>query len=64
MFSGGASNLFDRATNDGAVVDFLNVGVGPVRTGIFNIADMAILLGALLFFVVSARESKQQLIER
>ena len=64
MFSGGASNLFDRATNDGAVVDFLNVGVGPVRTGIFNIADMAILFGALLFFVVSARESKQQLIER
>lgn len=24
----------------------MNVGVGPVRTGIFNLADMAIMLGA------------------
>jgi signal peptidase II len=27
------------------VIDFINVGVGPVRTGIFNVADMAIMLG-------------------
>ena len=25
---------------------FLNVGVGPVRTGVFNVADVAIMLGA------------------
>jgi signal peptidase II len=29
-------------------VDFLNVGLGPVRTGIFNVADMAITAGAAL----------------
>ena len=29
----------------GSVIDFMNVGVGPLRTGIFNVADMAILLG-------------------
>lgn len=50
IFSGGASNFADRATNNGAVVDFLNVGVGSLRTGIFNIADVAILLGVALFF--------------
>ena len=43
--AGGASNWIDRVTR-GSVVDFLNVGVGPVRTGVFNVADVAIMLGA------------------
>ncbi len=50
FFAGGTSNLIDRVTNNGAVVDFLNVGVGSIRTGIFNIADLAIMLGAILFY--------------
>ena len=41
---GGAGNIIDRFTH-GAVRDFLNVGVGPVRTGIFNAADMIIMAG-------------------
>jgi signal peptidase II len=45
---GGISNLIDRLLYDGRVTDFLNVGIGSVRTGIFNLADMAILAGALL----------------
>jgi signal peptidase II len=48
--AGGASNWVDRALR-GSVVDFLNVGVGPIRTGVFNVADMAIMLGATLFVV-------------
>jgi signal peptidase II len=51
---GGASNLFDRLAR-GSVVDFMNVGFGPVRTGIFNVADMAILLGAVLVVIDSYR---------
>ena len=47
VLAGGASNLWDRALG-GAVVDFLNVGVGPLRTGIFNVADMAITAGVAL----------------
>ena len=48
--AGGASNLLDRITS-GMVIDFMNVGVGPLRTVIFNVADMAIMLGAgLLLF--------------
>jgi signal peptidase II len=46
--AGGASNWLDRALR-GSVIDFLNVGVGPVRTGVFNVADMAIMLGVALF---------------
>jgi signal peptidase II len=46
--AGGASNWLDRATR-GSVIDFLNVGVGPLRTGIFNVADLAIMLGVAIF---------------
>ena len=46
--AGGASNWIDRLVN-GTVVDFLNVGIGSVRTGVFNVADVAIMLGAALF---------------
>ena len=42
---GGISNWMDRARNGGSVVDFMNLGIGPVRTGIFNVADLAILVG-------------------
>jgi signal peptidase II len=55
FFAGGISNFYDRATNNGAVIDFLNIGIGPVRTGVFNIADVAIMLGfAMLVFSLSS----------
>ena len=44
MVAGGTSNLMDRISY-GMVIDFMNVGIGPVRTGIFNVADMAIMVG-------------------
>jgi signal peptidase II len=44
--AGGVGNLIDRVANDGRVTDFVNLGVGPVRTGIFNVADVAIMAGA------------------
>ena len=47
MWAGGVSNLMDRAAR-GHVVDFLNVGLGSVRTGIFNVADVAVLIGAVM----------------
>lgn len=48
---GGVSNLLDRIFREnGNVVDFLNVGIGSLRTGIFNIADMAIMLGVIILF--------------
>jgi len=52
--AGGASNWIDRVTR-GTVVDFLNVGVGPIRTGVFNVADMAIMVGLGLLIAAEAR---------
>jgi signal peptidase II len=49
-FAGGASNLLDRVTR-GSVVDFVTVGVGNIRTGVFNVADVAIFAGILMFLI-------------
>jgi signal peptidase II len=57
--AGGASNLLDRITY-GKVVDFMNVGLGPLRTGIFNVADMAIMLGAAIVVVVGYRSDGRE----
>lgn len=56
--AGGASNWIDRLAS-GFVVDFLNVGIGPVRTGIFNVADMAIMLGAAVMLFAEVRDVHQ-----
>jgi len=55
--AGGASNWVDRVAQ-GSVVDFLNVGVGSVRTGVFNVADVAIMLGGVV--IVMATCCKKQ----
>ena len=47
ILGGGMGNLIDRLMNDGRVADFMNVGIGPVRTGIFNVADLYITFGAI-----------------
>jgi signal peptidase II len=52
--AGGLSNLFDRILH-GKVIDFMNIGIGPLRTGIFNVADMAITAGVILVVIASAR---------
>lgn len=51
IFAGGFSNFIDRAFNEGAVVDFLNMGIGGLRTGIFNVADVYIMIGAGLIIL-------------
>ena len=68
IIGGGIGNLIDRFLNHGRVVDFMNVGIGPVRTGVFNVADLFITFGAIFllwFFMVESRkenraESKSQ----
>jgi signal peptidase II len=45
--SGGLGNLWDRVAS-GAVTDFANLGIGWLRTGVFNVADVAIMAGIVL----------------
>lgn len=44
IVGGGLSNIVDRIMF-GYVVDFMHMKVGGVQTGIFNIADVAIMIG-------------------
>ena len=60
VVAGGVSNLADRVAH-GAVVDFLNVGLGSLRTGIFNVADMAIMTGVGLILLWAHRRKKHGL---
>ena len=55
---GGFSNWVDRARFDGKVVDFMNMGLGSLRTGVFNVADLAILAGIGVLMVISWRQDK------
>ncbi len=61
IFSGGMGNIIDRILYDRHVPDFLNVGIGNLRTGIFNFADMCVTAGAILLFVSYYRERKKQI---
>lgn len=56
ILAGGGSNLFDRLSNNGRVVDFVTLGAGGIRTGVFNLADVAIMFGASLFLVTMIRQ--------
>ena len=48
VLGGGFSNWLDRLLREGHVVDFMMVQVGPLRTAIFNVADVLIIVGCVL----------------
>jgi signal peptidase II len=47
IIAGGVGNLIDRFLFGGHVTDFLYLRAGPLHTGVFNAADMAITGGVL-----------------
>ncbi|WP_159467579.1 signal peptidase II [Dyadobacter sp. 3J3] len=49
---GGIGNIYDRVVH-GSVTDFLHIDLGFVQTGIFNMADVSLVVGMFLFFVQS-----------
>jgi signal peptidase II len=53
--AGGLSNLVDRVLYNGKVVDFLNVGIGGLRTGIFNVADVVLTAGIVMLLLYELR---------
>jgi len=59
LASGGVGNLLDRILNNGAVIDFVRLGSGCIRTGVFNLADVAIMAGVAMLLVSSAAEMRR-----
>jgi signal peptidase II len=62
VLGGAIGNLVDRI-RFGRVVDFLDAGVGDVRWPVFNVADIAVVVGVALFLLVTMR-SGDPLVER
>jgi len=61
IIGGGAGNLIDRFRLGGRVTDFIFLQAGPLHTGVFNVADMAITGGVLwlaLSWVASSMRKK------
>ena len=62
VLAGGIGNLIDRMFRDGRVVDFMNVGIGwntwGIRSGIFNVADLAIVGGLLALMALELFRGK------
>jgi signal peptidase II len=51
VLSGGIGNIIDRIMFDRHVTDFMNIGFGNVRTGIFNVADICVTAGVIGLFI-------------
>lgn len=54
---GGVANWLDRLLHSGAVTDFVSLGLGSLRTGIFNVADLTIILGVALLAIGGRRDA-------
>ncbi|MDP5061374.1 MAG: signal peptidase II [Maribacter sp.] len=57
VIGGGIGNLIDRIAY-GSVTDFFQLRLGFLRTGIFNIADVAVTTGVLLLLFLIFRGKK------
>lgn len=59
VITGGIGNLIDRATR-GYVIDYIHMGFASLRTGVFNVADVAISTGVIMLMIqqIVAKEEK------
>jgi signal peptidase II len=64
ILAGGIGNLIDRLFRGGEVIDFMHIDLGfslgwiPMKTGVFNVADMAIVGGLLLLIGLEMFQKK------
>lgn len=59
--AGGAlGNVIDRIRSPEGVVDFLDFGIGALRWPVFNIADTAVTIGAILLLASLWAEDRQR----
>ncbi len=59
VIAGGLANLQDRLFNDFRVVDFLNFGIGNLRTGILNVADLSVTFGIVVWMILEIKSGKK-----
>ena len=55
MVGGGIGNIYDRVIY-GSVTDFLHIDFVLFQTGVFNLADVSIMIGLFMVIVASYAE--------
>jgi signal peptidase II len=58
IIGGGIGNIYDRIAY-GSVTDFMHLSIGPLQTGIFNVADVSIMTGMGLILLDTLLRSGQ-----
>lgn len=58
LIAGGISNVIDRAFNHGVVIDFMYFDIGLLHTGIFNVADIFIMIAVFIMVCLSFRQEQ------
>lgn len=58
IIGGGFGNLLDRLLRTGHVTDFVYMQAGPLHTGVFNAADVAITFGVIWLIVATQIEER------
>jgi signal peptidase II len=59
LAGGGLANGLDRLLHRGYVTDFVSLGIGDLRTGIFNVADVAVIAGVAVMVLLGSRGSSE-----
>jgi signal peptidase II len=57
IIGGGIGNLRDRLFNQFNTIDFMNFGIGNLRTGILNVADLSVTFGVILLLMYEIYET-------
>ncbi len=57
VIGGGLGNIYDRMVN-GSVTDFLHIDFVIFQTGVFNLADVSIMIGAFVIVLDVVRQWK------
>ena len=60
VWAGGTSNLIDRMTRRGYVTDFILIRVGLLHTGVFNLADVMIMIGLAVLVCVLCKQRQMR----
>lgn len=58
IVGGGIGNIFDRILY-GSVTDFFHISLGFFKTGIFNMADVSVMIGSIYILIFSFRKNRQ-----
>lgn len=62
ILAGATGNLIDRIRLK-VVVDFFDFGIGNFRWAVFNIADLSISIGIILWIIIGFKESSKPKIQ-